>query len=278
MTDYDESDFDPDDLNSFTKTIDNLKNNDNILIDLVTSQGLAINDLSSKFEQYKSESKIIIEAKNKQIDELTSRILQLETKQSSTASFSNIYDSKYKRTTNHSKQLTEPELNTINIASEEASDRKSRENNIMIFGVKELKDGDDLARQEDAKKQVNGIFDKINVSKEQILSIYRFNRQKEKENYTSIIKVKLKPESKKFSIMKAAKSLHNRDMPEKIYINLDLTPAQRFAQKKLIEERNNRNESLSKSEIAGDRNKICVIRNGSTKIIEKVRNESNIIQ
>ena len=78
MTDYDESDFDPDDSDRFIKTIGSLQNNDNILIDLVTSQGLAINDLSSKFEKYKSESKTIIEAKNKQIEELTSRILQLD--------------------------------------------------------------------------------------------------------------------------------------------------------------------------------------------------------
>ena len=158
------------------------------------------------------------------------------------------------------------ETNILAAVHKELQDKSSREGNLLIMGVKEA--AHNVDRQKDAVVNAEKIFDSIGM-KDKIKEVYRFNSIPGSK-FTSIIKVKLKNASEKFSILKAGKNLNsNVGTNNKIFLNLDLTMAQRNKQKNLIVKRNARNELLKNSSDPNDQNIVCVIRNDELKEILK---------
>ena len=97
---------------------------------------------------------------------------------------------------------------------------------------------------ESDKSLVHDLFDKINISKQKIKSIYRFNKKNE-SNYPAIIKVELNDADDKNYILKASKLLKSIENYKQVYINNNLTPAQRKIEIELIKARNTANDERS---------------------------------
>ena len=111
----------------------------------------------------------------------------------------------------------------------------------MIFGLKVT--NDDIATD-----KVNDLLQKIGVRKVMIKKINKISK-KDVINDVAPIIVELVNQSDKFFILKAAKALAkiNCENVTHINISLDLTEIERKRQKKLVCDRNMRNEQLKSS-------------------------------
>ena len=88
-----------------------------------------------------------------------------------------------------------------------------------------------------------------------IKSWYRFNKKND-SIHEPIIKVELYYKQDVATVLKASRRLKDSSSTSKVYINLDLTPAQRQAEKELITIRNDLNKKiqLPKTHYFGIRN------------------------
>ena len=154
--------------------------------------------------------------------------------------FSNLFkgNSKEKKDDSH-LQITE--VNILNAVNSENAEMKKREKSILIMGIKESTGENKI---ESDKSLVHDLFDKINISKHKIKSIYRFNKKNE-SNYPAIIKVELNDADDKNYILKASKLLKSIENYKQVYINNNLTPAQRKIEIELIKARNTANDERS---------------------------------
>ena len=172
-----------------------------------------------------------------EVAQLKSKMTGMENKESiSTLSFSNIA----KRNIKEKYSLNENEKNFLHAARSEYKECQSREKNLIIMGVAEST-GDD--RQAETKKLVDEIMDVIELDKEVVSSVFRFNKNPNSK-YPSIIKVQLKNSNDRFKILKESKKLKDNKKFPKVFINMDLTFAQRLTQKQLIQERNAKNKEF----------------------------------
>lgn len=172
-----------------------------------------------------------------EVAQLKSKIIGMENKESiSTLSFSDIA----KRNIKEKYSLNENEKNLLHAARSEYRDCQSREKNLIIMGVAESTCDD---RQTETKKLVDEIMDVIELDKEVVSSVFRFNKNPNSK-YPSIIKVQLKNSNDRFKILKESKKLKDNKKFPKVFINMDLTFAQRLTQKQLILERNAKNKEF----------------------------------
>ena len=124
------------------------------------------------------------------------------------------------------------QLNLINAVAKESKERKMREKNVIIFGLAaSTNKNKDNAFDED-KKNVITIFNKIdaNVNIEHIINLKTRN-----ENQPPFIVV-LKDKHERNKVLKSSKVLKDDDSFSKVFINPDLTEAERHKAKLLKEE------------------------------------------
>jgi len=154
---------------------------------------------------------------------------------------------------------TQNEINVLNAYTTERNDMELRERNVLIMG--DTNTTDDLA-----KKTVEEIFTAINIDIKKIKTVYRF-KQSANNTHPPIIKVCLANKDDRLEVLKASKNLRNKPMFAKIYINPDLTFAQRNLEKKLIAERKKLNDQRLTSQNEDDKKFYYGIRNGVIKRI-----------
>ena len=154
---------------------------------------------------------------------------------------------------------TQTEINVLNAYTKERHDQDYREKNVLIMGVKDITD-------EQAKNTVEQIFTALNIDTEKIVSVFRFP-QSFNNLHPPIIKVCLPNKDDRLSVLKASKLLRNSTTFVKVYINPDLTIAQRNEEKSLIAERNYLNDQRLKSKNPEDLKYYFGIRNRVVKRI-----------
>jgi hypothetical protein len=144
----------------------------------------------------------------------------------------------------HEKKVSEEPVveKIMNMISDNDLLKKKKENNVMIFGLKVT--NDDIATD-----KVNDLLQKIGVRKVVIKKINKISK-KDVVNDVAPIVVELVNQSDRFVILKAAKALAkiNCENDTHINISLDLTEIERKRQKKLVCDRNMRNEQLKLSD------------------------------
>jgi len=167
----------------------------------------------------------------------------------------------------HNAQQTRLNANEVNLLTAvtiEKNDSYSREKNILIMGVPDAP----ASRTNDAadydKEMVNNILGVIGVQTEWD-SIYRF-KTTSNSKFPGIIKLAMKTKERRNEILKASVKLRNFTGADnaglsKVFINPDLTLAQRIREKELITERNALNEARKASDNPGDKTFYYGIRN-----------------
>ncbi len=128
---------------------------------------------------------------------------------------------------------TQTEINKLNAVNSERREIEQREKNVLIMGAKDTTD-------EMAMTTVKNIFTAIKVDSSKIASVHRFKPTN--DTHPPIIKVCLNNKDDRISVLKDSKLLKLAPDYAKVYINPDLTLAQRNQKKLLIAERNMMNE------------------------------------
>lgn len=137
----------------------------------------------------------------------------------------------------------------IHAITKEQESTKDRENNLIILGVENSPSNE--KDQPDDENKVNEIFDELKLEKQNIKSVYRFQKNKD-STYPGAIKVTL-TDNYRNTVLKASNKLRTVTNYSKVYINADLTPTQRANEKQLIIDRNDMNAERIKSEKPEDK-------------------------
>ena len=124
------------------------------------------------------------------------------------------------------------ELTEVKLASQETFDEavadfqrmQSRQNNIIVSGLREKEDGSVAERVEHDLEKFSEILAELKLSGVDVLSARRVG--KERLDGKRLLKVELKSSSDKLEVLKQAKYL-KRGRFSGIYLNQDKTPLQR---------------------------------------------------
>ena len=108
----------------------------------------------------------------------------------------------------------------------ETKEQKIRENDIIVFGIKESDEETIDKRNESDKEAIKEILQKVQIGMEKVI---RFNK-KEKSKGTSPLLIVVEEKKHRNQIISMTRSLGASDQ---IYVNGDLTQAQRVEQKHL---------------------------------------------
>lgn len=148
----------------------------------------------------------------------------------------------------------------LNAITTERNDIDYRDKNVLIMGIRDITD-------DQVKSTVNDIFNEIGMTKDTaITSVYRF-KQNPNNPHPPIIKVSLASKEDRLTVLKASKALRTSTKFVKVYINPDLTVAQRNLEKNLITQRKSLNERRMRSNNEDDKKFYYGIRNGMIKRI-----------
>jgi hypothetical protein len=165
----------------------------------------------------------------------------------------------------HEKKVIEEPVveKIINIINDNDFQKKKKENNVMIFGLKVT--NDDIVTD-----KVNDLLHKIGVKNVMIKKVNKIIK-KDMPNDVAPIIVELVNQSDRFVILKAAKTLAKINIDDETHINisLDLTEIERKRHKKLIMERNIRNEQIKTNNNPGETKFYYGIRNNQLVKLDK---------
>ncbi|RNA43374.1 RNA-directed DNA polymerase from mobile element jockey-like [Brachionus plicatilis] len=125
-------------------------------------------------------------------------------------------------TSKGTKVATPDQLSAINAFANEAKERSEREKNIVIFGVETTNDSNADKLKEDEEK-VSAIFEKIGTGDLQRNKVKRLRSQKG----SGPLIIELNSIQDRNEVLKNAKKLRNDATSSGIYINPDMTLAER---------------------------------------------------
>ncbi|CAG2205678.1 unnamed protein product [Mytilus edulis] len=145
------------------------------------------------------------------------------------------------------KNITRKE--TVTNVLEEINERKSRENNLIIFGIPEIDEESKEVRENTDKERLNELFKdcKIQLDKENLKTIKRlgkFNREK----LNRPILVKLPSAEPKITLFRNIHYIKTNPKYAKVGVSNDLTQAEREQEKRLWDQAKKQTEE----EISGD--------------------------
>jgi predicted nuclease with TOPRIM domain len=142
------------------------------------------------------------------------------------------------KSTVNNKVLSEPMAEIINTVNDYNRQKKGRENNLVVFGLKDI-------NKNNINNKIKSLFSKLKVDE------IKFNNpillvKPNVSNTSPPVKITLENEERKFQILKAAKLLKEINQVEntKISIGQDLNEIDRERNRKLIEEKKKYNQEL----------------------------------
>ena len=139
--------------------------------------------------------------------------------------------------------ISEPMVEIINTINDYTKQKKGRENNVIIFGLKNT-------TKETASENVKCLFDKMNTQnikfKNPILLV-----KNGVTNTSPPIKITLENEDVEFQLLKGAKILKEINKKENMNISIsqDLNEVDRLLHKKLLQEKKELNVKLANDNI-----------------------------
>ena len=138
------------------------------------------------------------------------------------------------------------QLKVINVVAEESRARDKKENNIVIFGLKESEKENVTEKKNDDDELLKKVFWTINVQPSH-LTMFRLKDKETSKPKPLVIVLKDKNERNK--ILAAARKLKGTEY-DKIFFSPDLTESQRLAFKELVAERKKLNDERTEAQIS----------------------------
>lgn len=133
---------------------------------------------------------------------------------------------------NKTSKLSNDEINVINAITMENEEIKKRECNLILSGLPES-NGENQVKDDETK--INELFTAINFDKTKMKRFVRFKNNTNNDK-PKLILIEMKNKDDRLTIMKAAKNLKSSNY-NNVYINFDLTPAQRVRSSELNKKR-----------------------------------------
>jgi hypothetical protein len=148
---------------------------------------------------------------------------------------------------------TESQITILNAVGNEQSERKFRENHVILFGVPTSTGttADDLEK-DDENKAIE-ILKTLKLHEGHVLKVTRFKvKPTNNTNKPAPIRVEFNPECNvvAMEVVKAAKSLKDSVEHSNVFVALDLTPSQIYHQKYLVKTRHDQNAKLEADNVA----------------------------
>lgn len=145
--------------------------------------------------------------------------------------------------TNQPKPLLEQtEINVVNTVMVEQAERELKSVNAIIFGIELSNKQSPSERKDDDSKKIDDLCTALKFSKYQIVNIVRFN-SRDPSKYPPIL-VKFNNSKARDEFLYLSRKLHKiNEKFKNVFINPDLTNAERVFFKQLRDERNSLNES-----------------------------------
>jgi hypothetical protein len=152
----------------------------------------------------------------------------------------NLYSSLFKIDDN--KKITDPIHNIINIVNNNVEEKKKRELNLIVYGLK-------VDSTDKSFTTIKKLMNDIGVNNNNIIKA-SYLKKKDVNNDKAPIKIETYNNESKFFILKSARKLqeYNQKNKTKIFISQDLSEIDRQLMKKLIEQRNDLNQKLINNE------------------------------
>jgi hypothetical protein len=137
------------------------------------------------------------------------------------------------------KKITEPVHDILNIISNNEQEKRKRESNLIVFGLKVSNEDKDF-------KTLKKLMNDIGVNKDNIVHA-SYLKRKDTINENAPIKIVTYDINSKFFILKAARNLreYNQKNGTKINISTDMSEIDRQVMKKLMDNRNELNKKLT---------------------------------
>ncbi|CAC5382826.1 unnamed protein product [Mytilus coruscus] len=138
---------------------------------------------------------------------------------------------------------------TVTNVLEEINERKSRENNLIVFGIPEIDDESKEVRDNTDKEKLNELFTdcKIKLDKENLKTVKRL-RKFNKEKLNRPILVKLPSAEPKITLFRNIHYIKTNPKYEKVGVSNDLTQAEREQEKRFWDQARRQTEE----EVSGD--------------------------
>ena len=190
---------------------------------------------------------------------LNRKVAELEAKLNSSPTAQASNWSKFLST---SDKKSNEQRNVINSVASDIRERQRNEKNVCIFGLAQSLKVIPAERATEDREKVEEIFSKINVSP----SIVKFHRFKPRnESVPGLVLVELASKEERNEVLRAAKRLKEEINFERVFINPDLTLAERELSKELRQKRDELNEKLKNN----NKGEEYVYVNGGDKVVKK---------
>ena len=135
------------------------------------------------------------------------------------------------------------ETKVLNAISAEVKAKSSKEKNVVIFGLNESNKTTKEEKEEEDKEKIQEIFTALNLNNIKVQKQYRIKSSKPNANKPSIVVVELSSKIEQQQVIQESRNLNNlSEYKDKVYINSDLTIAERASLRMLLTERNKLNK------------------------------------
>jgi hypothetical protein len=204
---------------------------------------------------------IIIAALNKKIDELLVLVKQQGLKIEKLENGGNSGNNTNDKTNTEWRDMlvgkikkTESQMTTLNAIGNEQSERKYRENKVILFGVAASSGTTAEDQEKDDEKKVLEILHTLNqrIDQSDVKKVTRFKfNQTNNTNKPAPIRIEFAEGGiLAMDVVKAAKSLKDSVEHSNVFVALDLTPSQIYHQKYLVKTRHDQNAKLEADNVA----------------------------
>lgn len=147
--------------------------------------------------------------------------------------------------TKRNTKKSNEQLKVLNVVAEEGRVREKKENNIVIFGLKESEKENVTEKKNDDDELVKKVLETINVQPSHV-AMFRL-KAKETTKPKPLIMI-LKDKSERNKILAAARRLKGTEY-DRIFFSPDLTESQRLTFKELVAERKAMNDKRTQDQI-----------------------------
>ena len=169
---------------------------------------------------------------------------------------------------------TKLKSNVVNAVVSDLKERQTREKNIVIYGLAEpIESGEDSSAKDKDRTSVENVLKIVGINTENI-KIHRLKSNKK----PSPVVVELVNKTARDEALRGAKVLRENEQFNGIYINPDLTLAERIEAKELRDERNRLNKDLKDKKENGNEqiDYYYVVRRGKVVKWHQKATESNV--
>jgi hypothetical protein len=148
-----------------------------------------------------------------------------------------VNDKTWSTVVNRNKHKTQVQMNMLNTVAIESKERDKRERNVIIFGIKESSKTTTEEKKIDDSLEIQQLLSQVSIPNEKVIRCYRIRSRDTQKPGPLIVEMEDKKTRNEFLKMSHRKF-------QNVYVNPDLTEAQRDLDKKLRDEMKQKNAKL----------------------------------